>query len=125
MGYQIWIMVEKGYCPPTITIDQSSQIKRNLERIRNDKELTLCYSYQYLSLRLGADKFNRVRNCFMAKEIWDILEVTHKETNQVKESKTNIFNNMSYLDWRVMKHSKNYFPDLLIWWFKIIRKNLS
>ena len=39
---------------------------------------------------LDANEFNRISICTSAKKIWDILEVTHKETNQVKESKINM-----------------------------------
>ncbi|XP_038882257.1 uncharacterized protein LOC120073484 [Benincasa hispida] len=36
---------------------------------------------------LCLDEFNRVSACNSAKEIWDMPEVTHEGTNQVKESK--------------------------------------
>ena len=39
---------------------------------------------------LDANEFNRVSVCTSAKEIWDTLEVTHEETNQVNESKINM-----------------------------------
>lgn len=46
---------------------------------------------------LNADEFNRISMCNNAKEIWDTLEVTHKCTNQVKESKVNIIVHKYYL----------------------------
>ena len=33
---------------------------------------------------------NRICQCKSAKEIWRLLEITHKGTNQVKESKINL-----------------------------------
>ena len=39
---------------------------------------------------LKANKFNRIFTCTSAKEIWNILKVTHEGTNQMNESKINI-----------------------------------
>lgn len=39
---------------------------------------------------LNAEEFNRISKCSSAKKFWDILEVTHEGTNQVKEPKINI-----------------------------------
>ena len=39
---------------------------------------------------LDVNEFNRISVCTSAKEIWDIIEVTHEETNQMKESKINM-----------------------------------
>lgn len=38
----------------------------------------------------SSDKLNRVCNCEMVKEIWDVLGVIHEGTNQLKESKVNL-----------------------------------
>ena len=47
----------------------------------NAKAMNLLYC------ALSASEFNRISTCTFAKEIWDRLEITHEETNQVKESK--------------------------------------
>ena len=39
---------------------------------------------------LDANEFNRISTCKTAKEIWDKLIVTHKGTEQVKESRVNL-----------------------------------
>ena len=39
---------------------------------------------------LDANEFNHISTCMSAKKIWDMLEVTHEGTNQVKESKINM-----------------------------------
>ena len=39
---------------------------------------------------LDVNEFYRISICTSAKKIWDRLEVTHEETNQVKESKINM-----------------------------------
>ena len=36
---------------------------------------------------LSEVEYNRISLCTSAKEIWDLLQVTHEGTNQVKESK--------------------------------------
>ena len=40
---------------------------------------------------LDPNKFNRIFTYESVKKIWNRLEVTHEGTNQVKESKINIF----------------------------------
>ena len=40
---------------------------------------------------IDRNEFNRVWQCKSAKEIWRLLEITHEGTNQVKESRINIF----------------------------------
>ncbi|GKV32437.1 hypothetical protein SLEP1_g41046 [Rubroshorea leprosula] len=42
-----------------------------------------------LQCALNPTEFHRVSECDMTKEIWDMLEVTHEGTSQVKESKIN------------------------------------
>ena len=39
---------------------------------------------------MDRNEYNRICQCKSTKEIWRLLEVTHEETNQVKESKTNL-----------------------------------
>ena len=36
------------------------------------------------------NEYNRIYQCKSTKEIWRLLEITHKGTNQVKESKINL-----------------------------------
>ena len=40
---------------------------------------------------IGPDEFNRVSTCESAKEIWDFLKTAHEGTEQVKESKIDMF----------------------------------
>ncbi|XP_057993113.1 uncharacterized protein LOC110636475 [Hevea brasiliensis] len=42
-----------------------------------------------LHCALDATEYNHISGCTSAKEVWDKLEVTYEETNQVKESKAN------------------------------------
>ena len=43
-----------------------------------------------LHCAIDRNEFNRVWQCKSAKEIWRLLETTHEETDQVKESRINI-----------------------------------
>ena len=40
---------------------------------------------------MDRNEYNRICQCKLAKEIWRLLEITHAGTNQVKESKINLF----------------------------------
>lgn len=44
----------------------------------------------FLQCAIDRNKYNRVCQCKLAKEIWRLLKVTYEETNQVKESKINL-----------------------------------
>ena len=39
---------------------------------------------------MDRNEYNRICQCKSVKEIWRLLEITHKGTNQVKESKINL-----------------------------------
>ena len=39
---------------------------------------------------MDRNEYNRICQCKSAKEIWRWVEITHKGTNQVKESKINL-----------------------------------
>ena len=39
---------------------------------------------------MDRNKYNRICQCKLAKEIWRLLETTHEGTNQVKKSKINL-----------------------------------
>ncbi|KAI5662759.1 hypothetical protein M9H77_22082 [Catharanthus roseus] len=50
--------------------------------------MTLNYqAMNILSCALDVNEYNRVSGCDSAHDMWKLLEVTHKGTNQVKESK--------------------------------------
>jgi len=43
-----------------------------------------------ITLTLNLDEFFRVSQCSSAKEMWDILEVTHEGTSDVKLARKNV-----------------------------------
>ncbi|KAL6499603.1 hypothetical protein OROGR_027513 [Orobanche gracilis] len=49
-----------------------------------------CKATQLLYCALNPEEVNRISSCDSAREIWKILEITHKGTSQVKETKINM-----------------------------------
>ena len=43
-----------------------------------------------LQCSMDRNEYNRICQCKSVEEIWRLLEITHKGTNQVKESKINL-----------------------------------
>ena len=52
---------------------------------------------------MDRNEYNRISQCKSDKEIWRLLEITHEGTNQVKESKINLFIVMNFF---VMKDNE-------------------
>jgi len=46
-----------------------------------------CIAKNIISSPLNSDEFFRVSQCALAKEMWDILEVTHEGTTDVKKAR--------------------------------------
>ena len=90
--YDMWsIITSSPYCS-TKSIDGISILKPEREWNHQDKKLAQlnAKAMNMLYYTLDANEFNRIYVCTSAKEIWDTLEVTHEETNQVKVSKINM-----------------------------------
>ena len=85
------IIVNKLHIP-SYNINNIVALKSELDW--NDDDMRMAQlSTKYVSVlyyELDVNKFNRISTCSSIKEIWDKLEVTHKGTNQVKESKINM-----------------------------------
>ena len=43
-----------------------------------------------LCCALDANKFNKISTCIFIKDIWNKLEVTYEDSNEVKKSKINV-----------------------------------
>ncbi|GAV67867.1 UBN2 domain-containing protein, partial [Cephalotus follicularis] len=74
---------------PTRIIEGVVSLKPKNEFNDNDfKMLQLNSKAKHvLFCAIGPNEFNRISSCDLAKEMWDLLEVTYEGTNQVKESK--------------------------------------
>ncbi|XP_070034217.1 uncharacterized protein [Nicotiana tomentosiformis] len=88
--YELWDIVTDG---PLATL------KKNAEGVDVPKRIADCTA-EYLKkweknvkakkwnvCRLGPDEYSRIQGCSTAKQIWDILQVVHEETTQVKRSR--------------------------------------
>ncbi|XP_077232351.1 uncharacterized protein LOC143869055 [Tasmannia lanceolata] len=80
--FQIWKSVQSGYVEPTKDLEEWTEGEQQASNV-NAKAMNA------LICALSPEEFNRVTNLQTAKEIWDLLEITHEGTNQVKESKLN------------------------------------
>ncbi|XP_004240297.2 uncharacterized protein [Solanum lycopersicum] len=56
--------------------------KKNTEKGYRAKKMLVC--------GIGAEEYNRVSACELAKDIWDCLRTSHEGTEQVKESKVDM-----------------------------------
>ncbi|GKV46075.1 hypothetical protein SLEP1_g53087 [Rubroshorea leprosula] len=75
-----WIVTMKERCQRK----KLNGMMKPLEKIMiNNKAISM------LQCALNPTKYNRVSRCDTAKEMWDMLKVTHEGTSQVKESKIN------------------------------------
>ncbi|MCR2847940.1 retrotransposon gag domain-containing protein, partial [Heyndrickxia coagulans] len=45
----------------------------------------------FLVNAMDINEYNKIKHCRIAKEIWRLLEVTYEGTDQVKQSKLNLF----------------------------------
>ena len=73
-----------------------NKIKKSLEEYdeEENREFKLNYRAIYILVcAMDRTEYNRICQCKKAKEAWRILEITHKGTNQVKDSKVRIIFN--------------------------------
>ncbi|GAV58877.1 DUF4219 domain-containing protein/UBN2 domain-containing protein [Cephalotus follicularis] len=86
LNYNLWDIIMDG---PTTIVDCKGVPKlKNEYTIFDKKNLQLnAHAMHVFYCALGPNKFNRIRSCLSAKEIWDKLESTHEGTNQVKYSR--------------------------------------
>ncbi|KAL6348246.1 hypothetical protein AAG906_005538 [Vitis piasezkii] len=89
---KVWNIVEFGCSPPKV-LDREGRptnvIKPKLEWDKGDNEASENNARAMYSIfnAINTDEFRRIATCTLAKEAWDILQVTHEGTNAVKVSK--------------------------------------
>ncbi|XP_073221498.1 uncharacterized protein [Cicer arietinum] len=90
-GDGIWDAVENGHHIPTTVINNKEEIKIKNSWTDEDKRKVLfdTKAKNMLQSALGMDELFCISYCKSAKEIWDMLEVTHEGTIEVKRSKLN------------------------------------
>ena len=86
---KLWKVIVLG---PKIPKNEDGTIKEYKDFKDEDwKSLKLSSTAtQLLYCALSSEEFNRISSCESAKEIWEMLEVTHEGTTQVKETKVNM-----------------------------------
>ncbi|GKV10956.1 hypothetical protein SLEP1_g22252 [Rubroshorea leprosula] len=86
-----WIVTMKGPHVPMKVVGESEVPKEEVEW--NDEDLVKIMinnkAINMLQCALNPTEFHRVFGCDTTKEMWDMLEVTHKGTSQVKELQIN------------------------------------
>ena len=89
---KVWNVVEFGWSPPMV-LDRESRstnvVKPKLEWDRSENEASENNARVMYSIfnAISMNEFCRIATCNLAKEAWDILQVTHEGTNVVKMSK--------------------------------------
>jgi len=85
----IWNVIVNGPYVPMHVVDGVSTVKSfdKLSDIENKRVQYDCIAKNIISSALNLDEFFRVSQCSSAKEMWDVLEVTHEGTNDVKRAR--------------------------------------
>ena len=88
----VWDVIEDGPTFPSKLVDGVMVLKPKQEWIELDTRNFQLNAMVVFTLQCVMDRneYNRIYQCKSAKEIWRLLEITHEETNQVKESKINL-----------------------------------
>lgn len=86
---EIWKVIVLG---PKIPKKEDGSLKEYEDYIEDDWKMLHLNSRatQLLYCALNQEEHNRISSCENAKEIWQMLEVTHEGTTQVKETKINM-----------------------------------
>lgn len=91
-GEEVWDAVENDVFVPTSVINGVGTTKIKSLWTDDDKKKVFYDKKEkdLLQAALSMDEFCCVSQCKMAKEIWDMLVVTHDEITEVKRSRFNI-----------------------------------
>ena len=89
IDFDLWEMIEDGFVFPRD--ENGLPLPKKQWCIKEKRRYSLnCKAINQNFYALELIKFNRVSSYWMAKEMWDLLEATHKGTKKVKEMKINI-----------------------------------
>ncbi|XP_068486447.1 uncharacterized protein [Phaseolus vulgaris] len=86
---EIWDTITNGPFIPKLENDDVFIEKpwSQWTEIKNKKAQYDCISKNIITSALNLDEFCRVSQCGSAKEMWDILKVTHEGTTKVKRAR--------------------------------------
>jgi len=85
----IWNAIVKGQYIPMSVVNGIFVAKpyNELTEAENKRVQYDCVAKNIITSALNLDEFFRVSQCSSTKEMWDILEVTHEGTNDVKRAR--------------------------------------
>jgi len=85
----IWNAIVNGPYIPVSVVNGISVAKPfdELTDVENKRVQYDCVAKNIITSALNLDEFFRVSQCSSAKEMWDILEVTHEGTIEVKRAR--------------------------------------
>jgi len=88
IDHGIWNAIVNGPFIPMHVVNGVSIVKcfDELTDLENKKTQYDCVAKNIITSALKLDEFFRVSQCSLAKEMWDILEVTHEGTTDVKRA---------------------------------------
>ncbi|XP_068483372.1 uncharacterized protein [Phaseolus vulgaris] len=86
---RIWDAIENGPFIPKDEKDNVSTVKPWSQWTESESKKAKfdCIAKNIITSALNSDEFFRVSQCASAKEIWNILEVIHEGTNNVKRAR--------------------------------------
>ncbi|XP_021759157.1 uncharacterized protein LOC110724067 [Chenopodium quinoa] len=92
-NYLVWRVIETGDFEITATNDKQEVVSKSISDYDKEdyQKLELnALAIKYLHYGLGPHEHNRIMGCKSSKQIWDLLQVTHEGTNEVKCSKIDL-----------------------------------
>ena len=92
-NYQVWRVIEVGDFEVTKTNAENEVVPKPMSEFSKedfDKYEMNAMAVKILHCGLGPHEHNRVMGCKNAKQIWELLQVTHEGTNEVKRSKIDL-----------------------------------
>ncbi|GAV64687.1 UBN2 domain-containing protein, partial [Cephalotus follicularis] len=90
LDYNLWDLIVDGPNLLTTTNESGEKVPKPRTRYNDEdrKRVKMNAKAKHIVIcAINSNDFNRVSSCVSAKEMWDRLEVTYKDTNQVKEAK--------------------------------------
>ncbi|XP_056690311.1 uncharacterized protein [Spinacia oleracea] len=92
-NYQVWRVIEVGDFQVTKLNTSGETVPKPIaefDKAGYEKLELNAMAVKILHCGLGPNEHNRVMGCKNAKQIWDLLQVTHEGTNEVKRSKIDL-----------------------------------
>jgi len=88
--YELWMLIKNGPLIPKKTKEHGATIIKKPEEFDTEDYKMMeknAKAKKLLHFGLGPDEYSRISKCESAKDIWDVLQVAHEGTNQVKQSR--------------------------------------